>query len=77
MKTTMIQIKKETAVMLKECKTYERQTYDEIIKSLLAERQHDILSANEKKEIEGALLEVKAGKVHSIEDVSKEFGVKL
>ena len=77
MEKTMIQIRKETASMLKKIKSYERQTYDDIIRSLILEKQHEFLSAKEMKEIEQALLEVKKGKVHSIEDVAKELGVKL
>ncbi len=73
----MIQIGKETAMMLKEIKTFTRQTYDDVIKELLAEKEHETLTSKEMKEIEQSLEEIKAGKMHSIEDVAKEFGVKL
>lgn len=77
METTIIQIGKETALMLKEMKTFTRQTYDDIIRELISEKQHDTLTKKELKEIEESLKEIKAGKIYSIEDVAKELGVKL
>lgn len=73
----MIQIGKETASMLKEMKLFPRQTYDDVIKELLAEKECDTLTKKEITEIEESLIEIKAGKVYTLEEVAKEFGVKL
>jgi predicted transcriptional regulator len=77
MENTMIQIGKETATLLKEMKTFTRQTYDDVIRELIAEKQHETLTKKELKEIEESLNEIKAEKIYSIEDVAKELGVKL
>lgn len=73
----MIQIGKETALMLKEVKMFNRQTYDDVIKGLLAEREHETLTKKEMKEIEESLEEIKAGKFHTMEEVAKDLGIKL
>ena len=62
----MIQIKKETAKALKERKQYDRQSYDEIIKNLINDSDSESLTKKNRKAIEEALLEVKAGKIHKI-----------
>lgn len=77
METTMIQIKKETAQKLKSFKEYKKQSYDEVINSLFLECEAEGLTEKERKNIEEALEDVKAGRMHRIEDVAKEFGVKL
>lgn len=77
METTMIQIKKDTAELLKDFKQYGKQSYDEVIKSLIQEARAERLTEKEKRDIETALNDVRKGKVYSIEDVAKQFGVKL
>ncbi len=73
----MIQIKKDTAKRLKELKEYNKQSYDEIINHLILEIKAEPLSAKEKKDVEEALEDVRAGRVYPIEDVAKELGVRL
>ncbi len=46
MENTMIQIKKETASKLKDLKKYERETYDEIINTLITELKEHIQEQN-------------------------------
>ena len=77
METTMIQVKKETAKMLKEMKQYNRQSYDEIIKNMVNEARAERLTDKDMKDIEEALKDIKEGRVYKIEDVAKEFGIKL
>ena len=77
MKTTMIQIKKDTARKLKELKKYNKQSYDEIITEMIHETNSERLTEKEKTEIEEALEDVRNGRVYPIKSVAKEFGVKL
>ena len=63
--------------MLKELKKYNRQSYDEIIRVLIGNVQSDVLTQNEMQDIKEALKEVESGKVHKIEDLAKNFGIKL
>lgn len=77
METTMIQIKKDTAKMLKELKKYNRQSYDEIIRVLLGNEQPDALTQNEMQDIKEALKDVESGRVHKIEVLAKTLGIKL
>ncbi len=77
MDTTMVQLKKKTTERLKTLKEYERQSYDEIINRLIQETEEGPLSDEEIKEIKEGLDDVKAGRVNSIEEVAKHFGVNL
>jgi predicted transcriptional regulator len=77
MKTTMIQIKKETAIKLKGLKTYHRETYDDLINKLIHEANEEPISAEEIREIEQGLKDVKAGRVYSEEQIAKELGIRL
>ena len=73
----MIQIKKETAHLLKEFKKFSRQSYDEVIMELMESSKPQYLTEMEKKDIEEALNDVKSGRVHKIEDIARDFGIKL
>ena len=77
MEKTMVQLKKSTVKKLQSMKNYERETYDELINSLMQENEAIVLSPQEIKEIEEGLEDVKKGRVHSIRDIAKEFDVKL
>ena len=77
MDTTMVQLKKKTTERLKTLKEYERQSYDEIINRLIQETEEGPLSDEEIKEIKEGLDDVKAGRVNSIGEVAKHFGVNL
>ena len=77
MNTTMVQLKKSTVHTLKQLKRYERESYDELINSLIDRSFAEPLTQDERKDVEVALEDIKAGRVHRIEDVAKEFGVKL
>lgn len=77
MENTMVQLKKDTAIKLKELKEYNKQSYDEIIKNLILEVEAEPLTKRERKDVEEALEDVRAGRVSPIEDVAKELGVKL
>jgi len=77
MKTTMIQIKKETAMLLKDRKEYNRQSYDEIINDLLQNVNSEAITEKEAQDIREALQDVAAGKFSSIGEVAKRLGIDL
>jgi len=77
MEVTTIQINKNTLERLKTLKRYERESYDELINNMLNESEEETLSNEEIEEIQKSLEEIKQGKVYSIEEVAKEFGVIL
>ena len=75
MDTTLIKVRKETAERLKNLKQYKRQTYDEIINSVI-DMKSDILSREDLENIEAGLRDLKAGRVYSSEEVAKRLGIK-
>ena len=77
MEKTMVQLNKKTTERLKMLKTYGRQSYDEVINALIEETEEGPLTEQEIKEIEQGLADVKAGRVKSIEEVAKGYGIKL
>ena len=62
---------------LQEQKYTLRQSYDEVINRLLDEVEDDTLTDEDVMELQEALVQVKQGKTISIENLSKELGVKL
>ena len=77
MEKTTIQISSETLERMKNLKSHERQSYDELLNSILDNVDEEVLSSSEIEEIKVALENVKKGKVYSIEQVAKELGVTL
>ena len=77
MEKTTIQINVETLSRLKTLKNFERQSYDEILNSLLDNREEESLSEDEINEIQKGLEDIKKGRVYSIESVAKELGIVL
>ena len=74
---TTIQIKDGTLDRLKFFKDYSKESYDELINKLLDDREEGELTDDAVNDIKFALKEVKEGKGETIENVAKEFGVKL
>lgn len=77
MKTTMIQIKKDTVQSLKNLKDYNRQSYDEIIRKLIEINDEDTLTDEDIDNIKKGLDDIKAGRTTPIEKVAKDLGVNL
>ena len=77
MATTMVQLKKDTARRLQDLKKYPRETYDEVINSLIDTQEEEPITEQELKEIEEGLEDIRKGRIHRIEDVAKELKVKL
>lgn len=80
MEKTTIQINQETLEKLKSLKRYERESYDEIVNSLINEAEEE-LTNEEIEEVEFALKEIKENGIkkttYPIEEVARELGVKL
>lgn len=77
MEKTTVQISAETLERLKNLKKFERQSYDDLLNSLVDEVEEESLSEEEIEDIKIALENVKRGKVKPIEQVAKELGIAL
>lgn len=77
MDKTTIQISQQTLERLKSMLRYERQSYDDLINSVLNNVEEEILSQEEIEEIQVGLENIKKGKVYPIEIVAKELGITL
>ena len=76
MKTT-IQLNVETLERLKTIKSFERQSYDEVLNNLIDNCEEESLSEEEINEIQKGLEDIKRGRVYSIESVDKRLGIIL
>ena len=77
MEKTTIQINIETLERLKSLKNFERQSYDELLNSLINNCEEESLSKEEINEIQKGLEDIKKGRVYPIEVVAKELGIAL
>ena len=77
MEKTTIQISRETLNRLKNLKSHERQSYDELLNGIFDNVEDEELSEQEIKEIQESLEDVKRGRTKPIEQVAKELGIKL
>ena len=77
MEKTTIQINFETLERLKSLKNFERQSYDEVLNSLINNCEEESLSEEEINEIQKGLEDVKRGRVYPIESVARELGITL
>ena len=77
MEKTTIQISQETLNRMKNLKSHERQSYDELLNGILDNIEVEELSEQEIKEIQESLEDVKRGRTKPIEQVAKELGIKL
>ena len=62
---------------MKSLKHFERQSYDELLNSLINNCEEESLNEEEIEDIKIALENVKRGKVKPIEQVAKELGIVL
>ncbi|MFH1801956.1 MAG: hypothetical protein ABH864_00730 [archaeon] len=77
MEKTTIQINTSTLERLKALKSFDRQSYDELLNNLVDNIEEESLSEGEIEDIKVALENVKRGDVRPIEQVAKELGVSL
>lgn len=75
METTMVQLKKTTALRLQKLKRYGRQSYDEVINTLID--NPDELTLEDIEAIKAGIADIKAGRVYTEEEVAKRLGIKL
>ena len=73
MSTTTIQISEELHRELANRKIFERETYEEVIWSLMEDSQE--LSEQTKKELALAREDIGKGRSHKLSDVKKELGL--
>ena len=77
MEKTTIQIRQETLERLKMLKYFHRQSYDDVLNSLIDDDEKESLSDKEVEEIKLALENIKKGRVKPIEQVAREIGIVL
>jgi len=77
MEKTTIQVSNETLERLKFLKTFERQSYDDILNNLINNCEEESLSEEEIKEIQEGLEDIKRGRTTPIEQFAKEMNVRL
>ncbi len=77
MEKTTIQINVETLDRLKDIKSSERESYNEIVNKLIDNYEEESLTKEEIDEIQKSLEDLKNGRVYSIEEVAKELGISL
>ena len=77
MDKTTIQINSSTLERLRSIKKYDRESYDEVLNNLIDEIEEESLSDEEIVDIQKSLEDIKRGRVFRIEQVAKEFGIKL
>lgn len=77
MEKTTVQLSSQTLGRLKSLKSFERQSYDDLLNNLIDNIEEEPLSQEEIEEIQEALEEVKRGETVPIEEVAKELGITL
>ncbi len=77
MEKTTIQINTDTLERLKILKSFERQSYNDVLNNLIDNVEEETLSEEEIKDIKIGLDNIKKGKVKPIEQVAKELGISL
>lgn len=76
MKTT-IQVSKPTLDRLARFKRFERESYDDVLNFVLDEYEEEPMTDADIVSIQRGLQDIKEGRVHTLEDVAKELGIKL
>lgn len=77
MEKTTIQINQTTLERLKNLKKYERQSYDDVLNSIINDIEEESLSEEEINDIQEALENIRQGKLKPIEQIAKELGILL
>jgi hypothetical protein len=77
MDKTTIQINQQTLERLKNLRKFERQSYDDVLNSMIDDIEEESLSEEEIVEIQQGLEDIRRVRVHSIESVAKELGITL
>lgn len=72
METTSIQVSRELLEDLKSRKMYDKESYEDIIRDLLEDTRE--LSEQTLANIRKSEADIKAGRVHSLEEIEKRLG---
>ncbi len=73
METTTIQVSKDLLQNLKSRKMYDKESYEDIIRDLLEDTME--LSEQTLANIKKSEADIKAGKIHSLEEIEKKLGL--
>lgn len=76
MKTT-IQIREKTLSRLQYFRQYTKESYDEILNKLMDDIEEGEFTEQTLDDIKEGIAQARSGKGEPLEDVAKEFGVKL
>jgi len=77
MEKTTIQVNSETLERLRGFKKHQRESYEEVLNSLLDEAEDDTLTEEDIGDIKEALDQYKKGESYPLEDVAKELRISL
>lgn len=77
MEKTTLQLTKQTLERLKQFKRHERESYEEILNTLMDDAEDDVLTPEDIADLQEALEEVRQGKTISAEALAKKYGIKL
>ena len=75
MATTTIRISKQTKKKLEKLKIFERESYEDVIERFINIARDEPLSDAEIRQIEKSLRDIKEGRVLSLEEAEKKWGV--
>ncbi len=77
METTTIQIRKVLKKKLENLKAYPNETMDQLIERLADSKiDYEPLSEEDIKGIEKGLADIKAGRIYTLDQVKKKYGIK-
>ncbi len=77
METTTIQIRKALKKKLDALKAYPNETMDQLIERLADSKiDYEPLSEEDIKGIEKGLADIKAGRIYTLDQVKKKYGIK-
>ena len=77
METTTIQIRKALKKKLEDLKAYPNETMDQLIERLANSKiDYEPLSEEDIKGIEKGLADIKAGRIYTLDQVKKKYGIK-
>ncbi len=77
MEKTTIQVSQQTLERLKNLRKFERQSYDDVLNSMIDDVEEESLGEEEIVEIQKGLEDIKKGRVHNIASVAEELGITL
>jgi len=74
---TTVQLERSTVKRLKQHKHYLKESYDQVLNTILDEVEDETLSVEEIEDLQESLEQVKNGELFDIKIVAKELGISL